>query len=76
MKSLITSSKGIEKVNGQNNHPKNFGKFKKVKRNMHKKSKFKYQSSGKGKKPFRCHHYGGPNHITKKCNILQYLVDL
>jgi hypothetical protein len=70
------SSKGKEKVDGQNNHPKNFGKSKKGKRNIHKKSKSKDQSSGKGKKPFKCHCYGGPNHIAKKCNISQHLVDL
>jgi hypothetical protein len=31
---------------------------------------------GKGKKPFKCHRCGGPNHISKKCNIPQHLVDL
>jgi hypothetical protein len=34
------SSKGKEKVEG-NNHPKNVGKFKKGKRNKHKKNKSK-----------------------------------
>jgi hypothetical protein len=63
------SSKGKKKVDGQNNHPKKFGKSKKGKRNKHKKNKSKYQSSGKEKKYFKCHHCGGPNHIAKKCNI-------
>jgi hypothetical protein len=70
------SSKGKEKVDGQNNHPKNSGKSKKGKRNKHKNNKSKDQSSGKGKKPFKCHHCGGPNHVAKKCNIPQHLVDL
>jgi hypothetical protein len=69
------SSKGKEKVDG-NKLLVNVGKFKKGKKNKHKKNKFKDQSSGKGKKFFKCHHCGGPNHITKKCNILQHLVDL
>jgi hypothetical protein len=69
------SSKGKENVDDQNNHPKNFGKSKKDKRNKHKKSKFKEQSSGKGKKPFKCHCCGGPNHIANKYNIPQHLVD-
>jgi hypothetical protein len=30
----------------------------------------------KGKKSFKCHRYGGANHITKKCKIPQHLVDL
>jgi hypothetical protein len=62
------SSKGKEKVDG-NNHPKNVGKFKKGKRNKNKKNKSKDQSLEKGKKSFKCHRCGGPNHITKKCNI-------
>jgi hypothetical protein len=37
------SSKGKEKMDGQNNHQKSFGKSKKGKRNKHKKSKSKYQ---------------------------------
>jgi hypothetical protein len=72
----IIVQKGKEKVAGQNNHPKNFGKSKKGKRNKHKKNKSKHQSSGKGKKPFKCHRCGGPNHIAMKCNIPQHLVDL
>jgi hypothetical protein len=31
---------------------------------------------GKGKKSFKCHRYGGANHIAKKCKIHQHLVDL
>jgi hypothetical protein len=55
---------------------KKFCKFQKGKKNnKHKKSKSKGQRSGKGKKPFECHRYGGPNHIAKKCNIPQHLVD-
>jgi hypothetical protein len=59
-----------------NNHTKNFGKFKKGKGDKHKKNKSKDQSSEKGKKSFKCHSCGGPNHITKKCNIPQHFVDL
>jgi hypothetical protein len=69
------SSKGKEKVD-DNKLPKNGGKFKKDKRNKHKKNKFKDQSLGKWKKLFKCHCCGGPNHITKKCSIPQHLVDL
>jgi hypothetical protein len=59
-----------------NKPSKNVGKFKKGKKNKNKKNKFKDQSSGKGKKSFTCHHCGGPNHIAKKCNIPQHLIDL
>jgi hypothetical protein len=69
------SSKGKEKVNG-NKQPKNVGKSKKGKRNKPKKNKSKDQSSGKGKKSFKCHCCCGPNHIANKCNIPQHLVDL
>jgi hypothetical protein len=69
------SSKGKEKVD-ENKPPKNVGKSKKGKRNKHKKNKSKHQNSGKGKKYFKCHRCGGPNHIAKKCNIPQHLVDL
>jgi hypothetical protein len=69
------NSKGKEKVDGQNNHPKNSSKSKKGKK-KHKKNKSKDKRSGKGKKYFKCHHCDGPNHIAKKCNILQHLVDL
>jgi hypothetical protein len=69
------SSKGKEKVD-ENKPPKNVDKSKKGKRNKHKKNKSKDQSSGKGKKSFKCHHYGGPNHIVKQCNIPQHLADL
>jgi hypothetical protein len=62
------SSKGKEKVDG-NKPPKNVGKFKKGKKNKHKKIKSKDKSLGKGKKSFKCHCCGGPNHIAKKCNI-------
>jgi hypothetical protein len=70
------SSKGKEKVDGQNNHPKNSGKSKKDKRNKYKKNKSKDQSLGKENKSFKCHHCGGPNHISKKSNIPQHLFDL
>jgi hypothetical protein len=69
------SSKDKDKVDG-NKPSKNVGKSKKGKKNEHKKNKSKDQSSGKGKKSFKCHHCGGPNHIAKKCNIPQHLVDL
>jgi hypothetical protein len=69
------SSKGKNKVD-DNKPYKNIGKFKKGKKNTHKKNKFKDQSLGKGKKSFKCHHSSGPNHIAKKCNIPQHLVDL
>jgi predicted transcriptional regulator len=68
-------SKGKENVDG-NKSPKYAGKCKKGKRNKYNKNKFKDQTSGKAKKSFKCHHCGGPNHITKKCNIPQHLVDL
>jgi hypothetical protein len=69
------NSKGKEKVD-DNKPPKNVDKFKKGKKNKCKKNKSKYQSLGKGKKFFKCHCCGGPNHIAKKCNIPQHLVDL
>jgi hypothetical protein len=69
------SSQGKEKVDGTKPF-KNVGKSKKFKKNKHKKNKFKDQSSEKGKKSFKCHHYGGANHIAKKCKIPQHLVDL
>jgi hypothetical protein len=55
---------------------KNVGKSMKFKKNKHKKNKSKDQSSGKGKKFFKCHHCSGANHIAKKCKISQHLVDL
>jgi hypothetical protein len=70
------SSKGKGNMDGQNNHPKNSGKYKKGKRNKHKKNTTKDQRSGKGKKPFKFHYCCGPNHIAKKCNIPQHFVDL
>jgi hypothetical protein len=69
------SSEGKEKVDG-NKPPNNIGKSKKAKRNKHKKNKFKDQSSGRGKRSFKHHCCGDPNHIVKKCNILQHLVDI
>jgi hypothetical protein len=69
------SSRVNEKTSG-GKPSKNVDKFKKVKKNKHKKYKSKYQSSGKGKKFFKCHRYGGANHIAKKCKIPQHLVDL
>jgi predicted transcriptional regulator len=69
------SLKGKEMVD-EIKPPKNAGRFKKDKRNKHKKNKSKYQSLEKGKKYFKCHRCGGPNHIAKKCNIPQQLVDL
>jgi hypothetical protein len=41
-------------------------------KDKHKKNKSKDQSSGKGKKYFKSHRCGGPNHIAKKCNIPQH----
>jgi hypothetical protein len=64
--------KGKEKMDG-NKLSKNVGKTKKGKRNKHKKNKSKDQSSGKGKKSFKCHRCSGANHIAKKCNIPQTL---
>jgi hypothetical protein len=69
------SSKDKENVD-QTKPTKNVGKFKKGNRNKHKKNKSKIQSLGKGKKSFKCHHCDGPNHIEKKCNIPQHLVDV
>jgi hypothetical protein len=58
------SSEGKEKVDG-NKPPNNTGKSKKAKRNKHKKNKFKDQSSGRGKRSFKHHCCGDPNHIVK-----------
>jgi hypothetical protein len=62
------SSKGKEKTDDVK-LSKNVGKFKKGKKHKHKKNKSKDQSSKKGNKFVKCHHYGGANHITKKCKI-------
>jgi hypothetical protein len=57
--------KGKGKVDGSNNHQKNFGKFMKDKHNDKGK---KNRTNGKGKgKDFKCHKCGGPNHFVKKC---------
>jgi hypothetical protein len=69
------SSQGKEKMDGSK-PSNNVGKSKKFKKSKHKKNKSKDQSSGKGKKPFKCHRYGGANHIAKKCKIPQHLIDL
>jgi hypothetical protein len=69
------SSRGKEKMDGAKTF-KNVSKFKKGKKNKHKKNKSKDQSSGKGKKSFKCHRCGDANHIAKKCKIPQHLVDL
>jgi hypothetical protein len=69
------SSKGKEKTDGAK-PSKNVDKFKKWKKNKHKKNKFKDQSLEKEKKSFKCHRCGGANHIVKKCKILQHLIDL
>jgi hypothetical protein len=62
------SSQGKEKMDGAKPF-KNVVKFKKGKKNKHKKNKYKDQSLGKGKKSFKCHHCGGAIHIAKKCKI-------
>jgi hypothetical protein len=62
------SSQGKEKMDGVK-PSKNVGKFKKEKKNNHKKNRSKDQSSMKGKKFFKCHYCGGANHIAKKCKI-------
>jgi hypothetical protein len=69
------SSKGKEKMDDAK-PSKNISKFKKCKKNKHKKNKSKDQSLGKGKKSFKCHRCGGTNQIVKKCKIPQHLVDL
>jgi hypothetical protein len=68
--------KGKIKVDGSNNHQKNFGKFMKGKHNdKNKNNGTKGQGKGKGK-TFKCHKCGGPNHFAKKCRTPQYLVEL
>jgi hypothetical protein len=60
--------KGKGKVDGSNNHQKNFGKF--IKGKCNGKGK-KNRTKGKGKdKAFQCHKCGGPNHFAKKCQTL------
>jgi hypothetical protein len=65
--------KGKAKVDGSNNHQKNFGKFMKDKHNdKNKKNRTKGQGKGKGKgkgkdKAFKCHKCDGPDHFAKKC---------
>jgi hypothetical protein len=59
--------KGKAKVDGFNNHQKNFGKIMKGKRNS-KNKKNRTKGQGKGKcKAFKCQKCGGPNHFAKKC---------
>jgi hypothetical protein len=66
--------KGKGKVNGSNNHQKNFDKFIKGKRNGKGK---KNRTKGKGKgKAFKCHKCNGPNHFAKKWWTPQHLVEL
>jgi hypothetical protein len=68
--------KGKEEVDESNNHQKDFGKFKKDKRNGKNKKK-KTKGQGKGKdKAFKCHKCGGPNNFVKKCQSPQHLVEL
>jgi hypothetical protein len=62
------SSKGKQKMDDAK-PSKNVGKLKKGKKNKHKKNKSKEQSSGKGKKSFKCYYCGGANHIAKKFKI-------
>jgi hypothetical protein len=68
-------SQGKEKMDGAK-PSKNVDKFKKGQKNKHKKNKSKDQSLGKEKKSFKCYRCSGANHITKKCKILQHLIDL
>jgi hypothetical protein len=66
--------KGKGKVDGSNNHQKNFGKFMKGKRSgKGKKNKTKGKEKGK---TFKCHKWGGPNHFVKKCRTPQHLIEL
>jgi hypothetical protein len=59
--------KGEAKLDGSNNHQKNFGKFMKGRRNCkNKKNRTKGQGKGKGK-AFKFHKWDGPNHFAKKC---------
>jgi hypothetical protein len=68
--------KGKAKVDGSNNHQKNFGKFNKGKcNNKNKKNRTKGQVNGKDK-TFKCHKCGGPYHFAKKCQSPQHLVEL
>jgi hypothetical protein len=67
--------KGKEKVDGSNNHQKNFGKFKKGKHNSkNRKNRAKRQGKWKGK-AFKCHKCVVPNHFAKKCWTPQHLVE-
>jgi hypothetical protein len=68
--------KGKSKVDGSNNHQKNFSKYMKEKHNgKNKKNKIKGQGKEKGKN-FKCHKCGAPNHFAKKCWTLQHLIEL
>jgi hypothetical protein len=70
------SLKGKEKVDSQNNHPKNFGKSKKRQKKQAQEEQIQRPKFGERQKPFKCHCCGGPNHIVKKYNIPQHLVVL
>jgi hypothetical protein len=59
--------KDKEKVDGSNNHQKNFGKFKKantVAKTERTKPKVKERGENKA---FKCHKGGGSNHFAKNC---------
>jgi hypothetical protein len=69
------SSKDKEKVDG-NKPPKNVGKFKEGMKISTRRTNPKTKVRGKERNPSKCHRSGDPNHIVKKRNIPQHLVDL